>query len=219
MITYTTNDWYDLRSKIVNIKQAQDDFFAIYHEHIQVPHTNKPLFYFIAKDGKKYVHKHSLRFIYSNRDTFTLEDGVNYCKLTQEFTPLDIVSMLEAEQIPFFPRLLDTNEYFLVYEYVDGELMQDLTNDDYQECKALHQSCKYTPFYNSINDNLIRTPSGIKLIDFKQLDPVDPTIPFYVYLRYTTSNQLHVDAGTPTSDIVSFLAAEFSVDNLTIVEH
>ena len=209
---------YDVWAKAENTRLAQHDFEQLYGKHV-TPFTRKQYFYFIVDGGKKYVHKHSLRYIYSNRDTFVMDEGLNYCRLAKEFEPIDIIHILETRQLAFMPQLIESNEHFLVYDYVSGTLMQSLTNSDYYECKQIHSQSPLTPFYNSINDNLIKTNDGIKLIDFKQLDPVDRDQPFYVYLRNPLATELHVDVGVDVSDIVKYIEEEFVAYNLTIVRH
>lgn len=216
---FTTLSMYDDYSKRRNMTQAVLDFEELYGQRLYVPHTNKQYFYFIAHGGKKYVHKSSLRFLYTNRDTYTYEDDASCCPLTREFEPIDIVSILESESLPFLPKLLDSNEHFLVYEYIEGTPIQDITEDDYEECRHIHSQSSLTPMYNSINGNMIRTPSGIKLIDFKQLDPVEPSTPFFVYLRYPTSSTLHIDASSDIAPVLSLLDAEYSTNNLSIILH
>lgn len=218
MSTDTTLSAYDVWSKVQHTRQAQADFLELYGERVS-PFTSNQYFYFIIHNGKKFVHKQSLKYIYTNRGTFTLDEGLDYCKLVKEFTPIDIVSILENEQLPFMPRLLDANEQFLVYEFTTGEMIQHITADDYYECKRIHAATHLTPFYNSINGNMIRTVSGIVLIDFKQLDPIDQSQPFYVYLRWPNATELHVDSQTDVDPIIQMLDDEFSTKNLTTIRH
>ena len=209
---------YDIWAKTEHIRQAQSDFNRLYGKHV-TPFNRKQYFYFIADGGRKYVHKPSLQYVYTNRDTFTHDEGLEYCHLTKEFTPIDIINILETQQLPFMPKLIDVNDSFLVYEYVEGEPMHTVSSHTYNECKRIHLSSPLTPFYNSVNDNLLLTDDGITLIDFKQLDPIDPAQPFYVYVRAPHYTELHVDVDVCTDDIVQLLDEEFSTLNLSIIRH
>lgn len=210
---------YLINSKVQFIKQARADFKRLYGQDC-VPFTRKIYFYFFVHDNKKYIHKRSLQFVYTNADTYTTEIDPNLCYLTKQTTPADIYPFLESYQGTLLPKLLENNDSFLVYEYCPGEPVDSITAEEFQYLKDQHDQIPLTPFYNSMTYNLIRNLNGIKLIDFKHFEPKD-TKPFFLYLYNSDNrvNTLYVENGTNLGPILNHLGIDYPILDATIIEY
>ncbi len=210
---------YLINSKVQFIKEARDDFKRIYGlDH--TPFTRKIYFYFFEHDGKKYVHKQSLRFIYSNADTYTTEVDPYYCYLTKVKQPVDVFPFLETYAGTLLPQLLENNDSFLVYEYWEAEPVDYVTSDEFWYLKNQHDELLLTPFYNSMTYNLARKSNQIKLIDLKHFEHKDSK-PFFLYLynEQNSVNTLYIEKGTDTASIVAHLTIDYPVLDATIIEY
>lgn len=210
---------YLTQSKVAFIKEARDDFKSIYGLDL-TPFTRKIYFYFFEHAGKKYVHKSSLKFIYSNADTYTKEVDPEFCYLTKQTTPVDVIPFLENYAGTLLPKLLESNDSFLVYEYWDGDPVDYVTSDEFWYLKNQHEQLDLTPFYNSMTYNLARNIDQIKLIDLKHFEPKD-TKPFFVYLYNQDNrvNTLYVETGTDIDSIVSHLGIDYPILDAKIIEY
>lgn len=210
---------YLINSKVQFIKQARDDFKRIYGlDH--TPFTRKIYFYFFEHDNKKYVHKQSLKFIYSNADTYTTEVDPYYCYLTKVKHPVDVFAFLETYTGTLLPKLLENNDSFLVYEYWPAEPVDYVTSDEFWYLKNQHNELLFTPFYNSMTYNLARNGNQIKLIDLKHFEHKDSK-PFFLYLynEQNSVNTLYVEKGTDTTSIMEHLTIDYPVLDATIIEY
>lgn len=96
-----------------------------------IPFSRKIYFYFFVIGNKKYIHKESLRFVYSNGETYTNDIDPQFCRLTKEIEPIDVCTFLESYKGDLLPQLLDVNDKFLVYQYEDGSLVTDINNQEF----------------------------------------------------------------------------------------
>jgi hypothetical protein len=210
---------YLTQSKVRLIRQAQQDLLAIHGLH-HTPFTRKIYFYFFELNGCKYVHKESLKFVYSNADTYTTEVDPHFCHLTQETVPVDVCSFLESYTGDFLPKLLESNQKFLVYEYIDGDPVDFITQQEFYRLKSRHNEMELTPFYNSMTYNLARTENDIKLIDLKHFE-TKKLLPFFIYLynEDNSVNSLYIEKNTDVSDIKKHLSVDYPMDSTTIIEY
>jgi hypothetical protein len=211
--TYLTN------SKVRFIKEARDDFKRIYGlDH--TPFTRKIYFYFFEHNNKKYIHKRALNFVYTNADTYTKEVDPYYCYLTKQTSPPDIYTFLESYQGTLLPKLLESNDSFLVYEYWEGDPVESISAQEFQYLNAQHEQLALTPFYNSMTYNLARNGDQIKLIDFKHFEPKDSK-PFFIYLYNEDNrvNTLYVKKGTNMEPIADHLGIDYPVLDANIIEY
>jgi hypothetical protein len=201
------------------IKEARDDFKRIYGlDH--TPFTRKIYFYFFEHNNKKYVHRRALQFIYSNADTYTTEVDPYYCYLTKQKQPVDIFAFLESYQGNLLPKLLESNDSFLVYEYWEGDPVESVTEQEFHYLKLQHKQLELTPFYNSMTYNLARNGNQIKLIDFKHFELKDNK-PFFLYLYNEDNrvNTLYIEQGTDIDTIVNHLGIDYPVLDANIIEY
>lgn len=210
---------YLTQSKVRLIKQARKDLLELYGiEH--TPFTRKIYFYFFELDGKKYVHKEALRFVYSNAETYTKEVDPYYCSLTKEYIPTPVCEFLETYTGDALPKLLDSNSKFFVYEYVDGDPVDSITKEEFYQLEQYHEEFELTPFYNSMTYNLARTTNSIKVIDLKHFE-CKLNMPFFIYLYNEDNriNSLYIKDGTNLEPIVNHLAIDYPVANATIFNY
>ena len=210
---------YLINSKVQFIKEARDDFKRIYGlDH--TPFTRKIYFYFFEHNNKKYVHRRALQFIYSNADTYTTEVDPYYCYLTKQKQPVDIFAFLESYQGNLLPKLLESNDSFLVYEYWEGDPVESVTEQEFHYLKLQHKQLELTPFYNTMTYNLARNGNQIKLIDFKHFELKDNK-PFFLYLYNEDNrvNTLYIEQGTDIDTIVNHLGIDYPVLDANIIEY
>ena len=210
---------YLINSKVQFIKQARDDFKRIYGLDC-TPFTRKIYFYFFVQDNKKYIHKRSLQFVYTNADTYTNDIDPTLCHLTKKTTPVDIYPFLESYQGMLLPKLLESNDSFLVYEYCPGDPVESITAEEFQYLKDQHNQLSLTPFYNSMTYNLVRNGGQIKLVDFKHFEPKDNK-PFFLYLYNEDNrvNTLYVENGTNIGPINNHLGIDYPIKDAKIIEY
>ena len=205
---------YLINSKVRLIKQAKQDLLDLYGIDAS-PFTRKIYFYFHVHDNKKYVHKESLRFIYSNAETYTDDIDPQVCRLTKQIDPVDVCQFLEQYQGSLLPQLLDSNDKFLVYQYEDGSLPTSINTQEFYELKQHHDSMDLTPFYNSMTYNILRA-DRIKLIDLKHFEVRDDK-PFYVYMYNQEAgiNVLYLEHDTDHQSVYKHLEKDYPVANAT----
>jgi hypothetical protein len=210
---------YLIKSKVGKIKQAKQDLLDTYGIDY-TPFTNKIYFYFVELDGKKYVHKESLRFIYSNADTYTYDVDPMLCPVTKEIVPVDVISFLESCSSLLLLNKLESNQHFIVYDYYAGTPIESITEAEFFELKQHNQQLELTPFYNSMTYNLVRGKQGIRLIDFKHFEVKDSK-PFFVYFynRDNSINTLYVEQGTDIGPVVKHLERDYPVLEATVVTY
>ena len=210
---------YIINSKIKYINQAKKDLFELYGINY-TPFTRKIFFYFFIFKGKKYVHKESLRFVNSNAETYTRSSDPYYCNLKKEFEPLNIEPFLEKYTGNLLPKLLENNDKFFVYEYVEGDPVVDINSDEFYNLKSKIDDVEITPFYNSMAFNLIRTPEDIKLVDFKHLEK-KTNMPFFVYFynKEFNINSLHLSKQEDLTEVKKLLSIDYPIEKTKIIIH
>jgi hypothetical protein len=210
---------YLTKSKVDCIRQCQQDFVEIYGRDIH-PFTRKIFFYFYVEGGLKYVHKESLRFVYSNAETFTHERDPRTCELTRQYDPIDVISFLEDYSGDLLPQKTESNDKFLVYEYEKGDPITHITEQEFFALKHHHEQIPVTPFYNSMAYNLIRTDKCVKLIDLKHFEMKDDK-PFFIYAfnEDINLNALYVEQGTPVDTILTHLNQDYPANMATITTY
>jgi hypothetical protein len=210
---------YLIKSKVEKIKQAKKDLQNLYGIECD-PFTNKIYFYFIILNNKKYIHKSSLEFIYTNADTYTYDVDPTLCPLVKEIVPVDVIPFLESYTGNLLPILLEANEYFLVYQYFNGDPVDSITQDEFFLLQAEHDRMELTPFYNSMTYNLARDINEIRLIDFKHFEPKDAK-PFFVYFynKDNSINMLYIEEGTELEPILTHLKQDYPVQNAQVITY
>jgi len=210
---------YLIKSKVELIREAQQDFLDIYGITC-TPFTRKIYFYFFIHNGLKYIHKKSLAFVYSNADTWTKEQSPITCGLTKEIEIPDLYPFLESYTGNLIPELVENNDKFIVYRYVDGAPIDNISKNEFYNLRLEHDKMLFTPFYNSMTYNLVRTENYIKLVDFKHFEPKDSK-PFFIYLYNEENrvNTLYVEQGTPLGQIFAHLAIDYPIHEATIIEY
>jgi hypothetical protein len=210
---------YLIKRKVELIKQARQDFLDIYGIN-HTPFTRKIYFYFFVHNNLKYIHKPSLDFVYSNAETWTTIRNPDCCGLAKEFETLDLYPFLELYNGDLLPKLVDHNSKFIVYQYVEGEPIESITEHEFFYLRVENSKLLLTPFYNSMAYNLVRTSNGIKLIDFKHFEPKDNK-PFFIYLynEQNRVNTLYIEQGTPLKPIIAHLEIDYPVHSAIIREY
>jgi hypothetical protein len=210
---------YLINSKARLIKQARADLMRIYGIN-HTPFSRKLFFYFFVHNNKKYVHKESLRFVYSNADTYTKETEPLQCNLQKDFEPLDPFPFLESYRGELLPALVDSNDAFLVYDFFEGDPAEDLSKEEFYWLENQHVKTELTPFYNSMTYNIVRSDQQIKVVDFKHFEPKDAK-PFFIYLynEQNSVNTLYIKEGTDTRSIISHLSIDYPVLDAIIIEY
>jgi hypothetical protein len=206
--TYITN------SKAQWIRRACKDFKEISGiEHL--PWTRKNFFYFFEHRGKKYVHKDALRFVYTNADTYSHEREPDCCPLVKEINPIDVIEFLETTTSELFPPLIESNDKFLVYEYVQGTPATDITAEEFFWIKEQHNKLSHTPFTNSMTYNLVRADQ-LKLVDLKHFEA--KSLPFFVYFynKENNINSLYLDNESNCMAVFEHLRVDYPVDSAII---
>jgi hypothetical protein len=210
---------YLIKSKVELIKEARQDFLDIYGiEH--TPFTRKLFFYFFVYNNKKYVHKKSLNFVYSNADTWTTDKEPICCELTKQISPPGVVDFLSSYAGTLLPTLVENNEKFLVFEYLQGQAVDSITSDEFYYIEQQHEKLQLTPFYNSMAYNLIRNQNIIKLTDLKHFEQKQ-NLPFFLYMynEQNCVNTLYIKTNTDTNGIVQHLGKDYPVKNCITVEY
>jgi len=212
---------YLIQSKIELLKEFKQDFKLIYNVDV-FPFTNKLFFYFYVIEGKKYVHRKSLEFIYSNADTYTYDIDPYYCNLKKEYLPFNIISYLSSINSNLLPPLLDINDKFLVYDYINGIPINSINKDEYYYLKNLDTLSNYTAFYNSMCYNLLRDNEGkIVLIDLKHFEIKKSNLPFFLYF-YNKShaiNCLYYDNSNMLPDILNHISIDYPTNNIKLINY
>lgn len=210
---------YLIKSKVELIKEARQDFFDLYGIDY-TPFTRKAFFYFFVYNDKKYVHKKSLEFVYSNADTWTREKDPICCELTKQISPPNVVGFLSSYTGTLLPPLVENNEKFLVFEYMLGQAVDSVTSDEFYYINQQHEKLQLTPFYNSMAYNLSRNQNIIKLIDLKHFEQKQ-NLPFFLYMynEQNCVNTLYIKTNTDTSRIVRHLSKDYPVENCITVEY
>lgn len=210
---------YLTQSKIRLIKRAKQDLQDIY-DIDYTPFTRKMYFYYFVLDGRKYVHKESLWFVYTNAETYTNDREPDQCDLRQNTVPPDVLGFLSSYQGALLPQLLEENDKFLVYEYFEGTHIDSITESEFFYLKTHHKITELTPFYNSMAYNMARNGDCIKLIDFKHFEPKDSK-PFFIYLYNEDNkvNMLYIEKNTDIGSIFEHLAIDYPVEDAIIVEY
>lgn len=163
---------------------------------IEVPHgsgfSKKSFVHFIVVDGKKYVHKEALRFIYTNGDTYFMNvEMPKYFSVNQDQTEIKRIDAnadrifnffrQEINQCKIYPDFLAETENYFVFKYYsedEWERLERLTRYDTDFIKSsFDQTFKgerevITPFYNQMYNKLYRhkTTGEIVMVDLKGLE-------------------------------------------------
>jgi len=209
---------YLIKSKVELIKEAKQDFLNLYGiDH--TPFTRKIYFYFFEYGGKKYIHRKSLRFVYTNADTYTREVDPYFCFLFKVTTPPDVEQFLIEYEGDLLPKLIEVNDKFLVYEYFEGDPVDNITAQEFEYLRTQHNTMQLTPFYNSMTYNLCRNETNIKLIDFKHFE-TKKDLPFFLYLynEQNCVNTLYVQSNSDIDKIKEHLIFDYPVDKCCITK-
>lgn len=208
---------YIINEKVRLIRKAQADYkkdFGLDY----TPFTRKNFFYFFVRDNKKYVHKESLRFVYTNADTFHNDSDPTFCYLQKQVDIPDVVSFLGSAKSPLLPTLLEETSSFLVFDYIPGEPIKSLNEKDYKYIKDEVDKLELTPFYNSMTYNLLKNNNKVYLIDLKHFEKkVD--IPFFIYFyNYDFGiNTLYTDERSNVSLIKEIIDVDYPFDKANII--
>lgn len=203
---------YLIKSKVDLINEAKRDFKLLYGEECEA-FTQKLFFYFIISNGKKYIHKRALNFVYTNADTYTDHVDPYFCNLSRMHVP-NICQFLETTTHPLLPRLVDSNQYFLVFDHVEGSPVDHINREEFFTLKQAHLSMNLTPFYNSMTYNIVRNVQGLRLIDFKHFEEKDEK-PFFVYMynKDNNINTLYMEEGVDDTAVIKHIARDYPTDS------
>jgi len=163
--------------------------------------TNKIYHYFEVVNNTKIVSKEALQYIYGN-DCISL---FNFFRSNNKL----------------LPKVLDENKYFFIFEYLEGEIMVDITKEDFDYLEQF-QGLEFYPFVNSLYSNLIRTSNGIKLIDLKHLDNKVTNLPnkikdtLIVYMNNEDNNvsDLYIRDDKYLDEILEVLIKDYFIINI-----
>lgn len=213
-----TFNYYLNKKKVELIKEAKKDFFDLYNLNY-TPFTKKIFFYFFIYDSKKYVHKKSLNFIYTNADTYTEEISPYFCKLEKK-EPIDVIKFLSSCDDNLLLKKVEENEKFLVYDFFDGDFLTDLNKEDFYYLKYFHENNWLTPFYNSMAYNILKKDHVIKMIDFKHFEEKDKK-PFFIYMynQQNKINKLFLENYDKIDMILNHLSKDYPMHNIEIFKH
>lgn len=184
---------YLLQEKIKRIHKFKEDLKTDFN--LEVPlgtgFTRSEMFHFGLTEGKKYVHKESLRFILTNGYTYLLhqkfptELQINPNQDEIATINKDVDRMFnffrrEINHHRLFPKLIEESESFFVFEYYEDEWenISTLSIEDARYIKkhfirSLDNEKKViTPFYNQMAKKLVkhRITGEIIMVDLKSLE-------------------------------------------------
>ena len=150
--------------KAIQMVRFKSEFYKDFSKYIKIEQSTKKYHYFEIYDGviskTKIVNKQSLREIYQ----YDCEDLFNFFRSNNEL----------------LPQLLYETTHFFIFEYVEGELVKNITIEDFNYLQKF-EDLEFYPFVNSLYTNLVRKPDNtIKLIDLKHLDFKICNIPEYI---------------------------------------
>lgn len=203
-------------SKARLIRQAQNDFLNLTGIKI-TPWTKKIYFYFFIHEGKKWVSKSGLNFVYTNADTWTNDPLPDHCGLQREFKSVDVVDFLNYYSGKLLPPR-QQNQSFFIFDWIEGEPVNSITIDEFFYLHDQNMSMEFTPFYNSMTYNLVRTRDRIYLVDLKHFDrKID--LPFFVYFYNDAHqiNRLYVEIGANLDKIIQHLKIDYPVLDAEII--
>lgn len=169
---------YIIKEKARLIRKAQEDFYTDFGLR-HTPFTRKTFFYFFELNGAKYVHKESLRFVYTNANTWTNNSDPSMCSLYKEFKVPEVLSFLSNNDSSLLPAILEETENFIVFDYIPGKPVDSISKEEYNYIKGENEKMSLTPFYNSMAYNLLRADK-LYLIDLKHFE-YKKDIPFFIY--------------------------------------
>lgn len=209
---------YLIKSKVELIKEAKQDFLNLYGVDY-TPFTRKIYFYFFEHGNKKYIHRKSLRFVYTNADTYTQEVDPYFCFLSKVINPPNVEKFLIEYKGDLLPKLIEVNDKFLVYEYFEGDPVDNITLQEFKYLEKQHDIMHLTPFYNSMTYNLCRNKASIKLIDFKHFE-LKKDLPFFLYLynEQNCVNTLYIQSNSNIDKIREHLIVDYPVDKCCIIK-
>jgi hypothetical protein len=216
--TENSFNYYLNRKKVELIKEAKKDFFDVYNLNY-TPFTKKIFFYFFIYDGKKYVHKKSLNFIYTNADTYTEEISPYFCNLGKK-EPIDVIKFLSSCDDNLLLKKVEENEKFLVYDFFEGDFLTHLNKEDFYRLKCFHENNWLTPFYNSMAYNILKRNDVIKMIDFKHFEKKDKK-PFFIYMynQQNKINKLFIENYDKIDMILNHLSKDYPTHKVEIFKH
>lgn len=215
-----------IKFKAFLIRKAQTDFFNEFNLSVNI-FTKKIFFYFFVHNNVKYIHKESLRLVYTNLDTGSdLQDTPNFCdildknKIQEKNEAVKDIIFLLQEQNILIPKINNTLN-FLTYEFIIGEPVVEISSDEFKFLKNNSNFNGYTPFYNSMCFNMIRTKETLKLIDFKHFEKIDSK-KFFIYLNNEdfNINKLYIEKSTERDDIniiLDHLRLDYNVERKDII--
>lgn len=182
------NNLYKRRTLYNLITKARLQF----HPDIKI-HVARFFYYFIHNDYK-YIHKESYLFNITLYDTFDDNDIIkDYCNLKDKSNILkyktyqkNILNYIRGNY-GFLPEVQE-DEFFFKAKILKGTILYQLiTRKDFLDLYEHYKisiSLGVNPFSSLLSKNIIRTGTGIKLIDFKQLrtNEFELALPFLVFL-------------------------------------
>lgn len=184
---------YTIKLKAQQVKQATEDFYKLENRYPDNVSATKIFFYFIIDNGKKYIHKESLRLVYTNGDTYSYDENTpNYCAIDcKKFKP-EFDAFLNNHML--LSSIEDKGDFYYM-DYINGDPITEISRDEFFYLKKHRNFNGYTPFYNSMCYNIVRTSNGtLKLIDLKHFEKIDDKEFFiYMYNKKANVNILYVE--------------------------
>lgn len=214
---------YSIKSKANQILKAKKDFIEEFFETVNIFSTKK-FFYFFYLNNIKYIHKDSLRMVYTNLDTFNYnEDTLSYCNINSDRTSyiIDYEKCLEIlrTEHTLLPSIKES-KYFMYYNFIEGTPVTSINKNDFYYLKKHSDFNSYTPFYNSMCYNIVRSNDKLYLVDFKHFEKIDK--PFFIYMNNNDKkiNDLYLEKCTSQYDvdiIIEHLNKDYVVSERNIV--
>jgi hypothetical protein len=206
---------YKEKMKIKLMREAIQDFEKDFGRKPKTFFTKKDNFYFIVDyydDMKtKFIHKKSLKMIYTNYDTYTYDLEPETCYLTKQYKPFDLCQL----------GLPEISKNFYAVTWLEGEIVMNISKEDFYHLKNKWNDKKFTPFYNQMLFNLIRNAEGIFIIDYKHFE-YSKDLPFFIYFynKDFNVNKLYCEKNIKKEDlekIKKHLRKDYVVEDKNVV--
>jgi hypothetical protein len=201
---------YRNKMKIKLMREAVEDFKKDLDKEPKHFFTKKENFYFIRDEDKKYIHKKSLRMIYTNYDTYTYDLEPETCMLTKQYKPLDLCLL----------GLPEASKNFYIVNWLEGEQILSLEENDYFHLKDKWKNINFTPFYNQMAFNLVKNENGIFIIDYKHFEN-KRDLPFFVYFynKDFNINILYYEKNeNDLEKIKDYLSIDYPIEKAELVD-
>lgn len=234
---------YLRQEKIKRLYQVKSDLMTDLGLEVEAGtgFTRSDMFHFVAIDGKKYIHKDSMRFVLTNGhtyflhqeslDCFTVNPNLEERRLIDENVERMFRFFREdINNFPLYPEYLEETENFFVFKYYDGdwENIDYLTREDSKYIRK-HYIKSYkssretiTPFYNQMLNKLVKNKKTgeLKMVDLKSLE-FRPKTDLAIYMYNGPVNDLYLleRRFVTRKKIIAPFAMDYPVEHARIIKH